>query len=69
MEKRGVGGGTGWGEWKRGGGRGGGQMGVRVARLKDGKTLCLCPGALGDKSMCRLHGTIFLEIPTGKLWI
>lgn len=43
--------------------------GGESGRLKEGKTLCLCPRALGDMSMCHLHGTIFLEIATGKLWI
>lgn len=44
-------------------------MGMRESRLKEGKTLPLCPGAPGDMSMCHLYGTTFLEIPVGKLRI
>lgn len=61
--------GVGYGMNEEGVGRAGGQLDVRESRLKEGKTLHVYPGALGDMSMCHLHGTIFLEIPTGKLWI
>lgn len=44
-------------------------MGERGATLREGKTWGLSSGALGDTSKGHLHGTIYVKILIGKLWI